>query len=230
MTLKELEHAYPKLVEYTKNMPDDIRGRCTVKIHPSGTIIHQKNSVLPYFGIVVQGESRVINEFENGNIYMIESNRAIDFVGEVTILAKMPHTSVTIEAVSEMIVAYISRKDAERWLSEDINILRLTAEHTAFKLYRSSSNNGAKLFYPPSVLLLDYLIKYGQGAVQGDIILINKTRQLLHEEIGINIKTLDRTIRQLKKEKFLDTCKGKITLTYKQYQEAKAWLDASRMK
>ena len=160
MTLTELEAAAPALKEYTKNMPEDIRSRCTVRTHAAGSIIHQKNMELGYFGIVAKGENRVINEFENGNVYMIESNKAIDFIGEVTILAGMSHTSVTIEAVTDNVVAYISRRDAERWLASDINILNLAARHTAFKLYRSSYNNGAKLFYPPSYLLLDYMVKY----------------------------------------------------------------------
>ncbi len=42
---------------------------------------------MKYFGIVAQGENRVINELENGNVYMIERNKAIDFIGEVTLLA-----------------------------------------------------------------------------------------------------------------------------------------------
>lgn len=229
MTLTELEEAFPALLEYTKNMPIDIRSRCTVRTHPAGSLIHQKNMPLPSFGIVADGKSRVINEFENGNVYMIESNEAIDFIGEVTILADKPNTSVTIEAVTTNIVAYISRKDAERWLCEDMNILRLTAKHTATKLYRSSYTNGAKLFYPPSFLLLDYIVRYGdeQAIEKNKVLTINKTRQILCEELGINIKTLDRTIRQLKKEEYFDTCKGKITFSYEQYLDAIDWLKNS---
>ena len=134
MTLTELEEKVPALKEYTKTMPPEIRSRCTVRTHAAGSIIHQKDMELNYFGIVAAGENRVINEFENGNVYMIEGNKAIDFIGEVTILAGMPRTSVTIEAVTDNVVAYISRRDAQQWLSEDMNILRLTARHTAFKL------------------------------------------------------------------------------------------------
>lgn len=232
MTLNELEQKVPALMEYTKNMPEDIRSRCTIRTHAAGSIIHQKNMDLDYFGIVALGENRVINEFENGNVYMIESNKAIDFIGEVTILAGMPQTSVTIEAVTENVVAYISRKDAERWLSEDLNILHMTASHTAFKLYRSSYNNGAKLFYPPSYLLLDYIVKYGKQSGMEEksppaAITINRTRQLLQEEMGINVKTLNRTIRQLKEGDFFTLCKGKITFTRQQYLMAIDWLKTS---
>ena len=81
MTLAKLEQAVPALKEYTKHMPEDIRSRCTVLIHKAGSIIHQKNMELEHFGIVAMGENRVINEFENGSVYMIEGNRAIDFIG-----------------------------------------------------------------------------------------------------------------------------------------------------
>ena len=63
MTLTQLEEQVPALKEYTKNMPEDIRNRCTVRTHPAGSIIHQKDMELGYFGIVVLGENRVINEF-----------------------------------------------------------------------------------------------------------------------------------------------------------------------
>lgn len=54
MTLTELEAAAPALKEYTKNMPEDIRSRCTVRTHAAGSIIHQKNMELGYFGIVAK--------------------------------------------------------------------------------------------------------------------------------------------------------------------------------
>ena len=44
MTLDDLEKQCPKLKDYTKNMPSDIRSRSTVRIHPAGSIIHQKNT------------------------------------------------------------------------------------------------------------------------------------------------------------------------------------------
>ena len=232
MTLKELEQKVPELTAYTGSMPEEIRSRCTIRIHPAGSLIHQKDTTLKYFGIVAQGENRVINELENGNVYMIERNKAIDFIGEVTLLADLPKTSVTIEAVTDNVVAYVSLKDAKRWLREDMNILRLAARHTARKLYRSSYNNGAKLFYPPDFLLLDYLIKYGSqqetGRPDAFPMTINRTRQMLQEETGINVKTLNRVIRQLKEEGGVSLCKGKITLSQDQYQRALARRDQQK--
>ena len=87
MTLNELVGEVPELEEYIRYMPKELWQRYTIRVYPPGTIIHQKDYSLTSFGIIAKGEHRVINEFQNGNIYMIEKNEPIDFVGEVTNLA-----------------------------------------------------------------------------------------------------------------------------------------------
>ena len=225
MTLEEVYHIVPQLKDYLTYMPEEYKKRLIIKVHPSAYIIHQKDSPLDYFGIVASGEHRVINEFENGNIFMIEKNEPIDFIGEVTILAGMPKTSVTIETITESIILYLSRQDFEDWIAKDIHFLRLVAAKVALKLYRSSYNRGAKLFYPPQFLLLDYLINNVESAFLKDPqamhIVVKKTRNALYEEIGISVKTLNRTIARLKEEGLFAIQKGKITMSPKQLKCAK---------
>lgn len=151
MTLEELRKEVPELENYLKYMPKELEQRYWIKTYAPGVIIHQKDYELEYFGIIARGEHRVINEFQNGNVFMIEKNEPIDFVGEVTILAGMPKTSVTIETLTETTVFYISRKDFEDWIAKDIHFLRLVAHKIAYKLYRSSYNRGARLFYHRSL-------------------------------------------------------------------------------
>ena len=223
MTLEEVYHIVPQLKDYLTYMPEEYKKRLIIKVHPSGYIIHQKDSPLDYFGIVASGEHRVINEFENGNIFMIEKNEPIDFIGEVTILAGMPKTSVTIETITESIILYLSRQDFEDWIAKDIHFLRLVAAKVALKLYRSSYNRGAKLFYPPQFLLLDYLINYVESAflkIRRQCISSLK-KHAMYEEIGISVKTLNRTIARLKEEGLFAIQKGKITMSPKQLKCAK---------
>lgn len=222
MTLEEVLKKVPALADYLRDMPKEYRQRFVIRVHPPGYIIHQKDSPLDYFGIVASGEHRVINEFENGNIFMIEKNEPIDFIGEVTILAGMPKTSVTIETISESVILYLSRADFEAWIAQDIHFLRLVSAKVALKLYRSSYNRGAKLFYPPQFLLLDYLLTYVQEhSFLEDVITIKKTRNELYEEIGISVKTLNRTIARLKEEGLFSLYKGKITMNHQQVEAVK---------
>lgn len=245
MTLDELEKEVPELYEYTKTMPSELRQKVQIKVHPPGGLIHQKDCELQYLGIVAKGENRVINEFENGKIYMIETNKAIDFIGEVTLLANLPRTSVTIEALTANTVVYIPRKDAEKWVNSDTHILRKMAQRTAFKLYRSSYNNGLKLYYPPAFLIADHLTRlYEQEFPQiasapeaaqiSDIkknhftFSLQKTRERLGEELGMNIKTLDRAIRSMQRDGYFSLVKGKITFGLNEYQIMKDYISTSK--
>lgn len=223
MLLPELLEKVPKLEEYIRYMPEELKTRYTIRTFPPGYIIHQKHYSLNYFGIVCTGEHRVINEFENGNIFMIEKNEPIDFIGEVTILAGQEKTSVTIETITECTVFLISRQDFENWISQDIHFLRLVSKKVAQKLYRSSYNRGARLFYPPNFLLLDYLVKYAKEhtIAPGTLIVVKRTRTQLFEELGITVKTINRTIQKLKEDGTIGIEKGKICLTYEQYIRAK---------
>lgn len=237
MTLNELEREVPELIDYTKTMPDEVRQLARVKIHPPGGLIHQKDCELRYLGIVAKGENRVINEFENGKIYMIETNQAIDFIGEVALLANKPEASVTIEALTANTVVYIPRKDAEKCVNSDTHILRKMAERTAFKLYRSSYNNGLKLYYPPMFLLADYLVRiYGQifpetasGKMENSRpFTLQKTWERMGEELGMNTKTLDRTIRSMSKDGYFSLVKGKITFGLEEYLRMREYLSTAK--
>lgn len=223
MTFDEVLAKVPQLNDYLINMPKELKNKFVVKIHPPGTIIHHQQSDLDIFGIVATGEHRVINIFENGNIFMIEKNEPIDFIGEVTILAGMRQTSVTIETITESIIMYISREDFEEWIKKDIHFLYLVSQKVALKLYRSSSNRGAKLFYPPTFLLLDYLIQYAQreDIKKGETLILKQTREELYEEVSISVKTLNRTIGKLKQDGVISIVKGKIAISYDQYKLAR---------
>lgn len=222
MTLEDLIREVPELEEYVRYMPDELWQRYTIRVYPPGTIIHQKDYTLTSFGLIVKGEHRVINEFQNGNVYMIEKNEPIDFVGEVTILAGMEKTSVTIETLTETTVVFFSRKDFEDWIAKDIHFLRLVSQKVAYKLYRSSYNRGARLFYPPHFILLDCILK---AAAAMDIekkqeIVLPKTRQALYEECGITVKTINRTVKKLKEDGLIFLTHGKISMTLEQHRKA----------
>ena len=176
-------------------MPPDIKARSVIKVIPPGQIIHQKNYELDYFAFVCCGDHRAINEFENGNVYMIEKNEAIDFVGEVTILAGQERTSVTLVTIMECVLLQMPRKDFERWIKEGIALLYLIASKVAFKLYRSSSKTGATLFYPPNFLLLEYLVQYADKHMTGNktSITVPFTRNQLEEELGITVRPEELT-------------------------------------
>ena len=94
------------------------------------------------------------------------------------------------------------------------------------------TTGGAKLFYPPTFLFLDYLVKY---ALSHDIdhlgeITLKKTREGIREELGMTVKTINRTITKLKSDGLIGIRKGKVTLNLEQLSLAQDALAAERAK
>ena len=227
MKLEDLENLNPDFKFFTEHMPEYIKNSFFTKKYRIGEQITSKYESLENFGILVTGQTRVINEFENGNIYMLESNPAIDYIGEVTILANQKLTSVSIEAAKPSLIFFVPRKYAEKWIFEDLALLRRLSARVAYKLYRSSIENGMKFFYPSDYIFIDYLIKKASqnNVKERQYVKIDDTRMMIAEEIGMNIKTLNRTISKLKDKDWFSVNKGKIIISYKNFQNAQKQLE-----
>lgn len=204
----------PALRSLLEGMPAQVKASCIERSTPAGFIVHQKDSLLETVGLLCAGTLKVINEFDTGDAYMIEYDHAIDFIGEVAVLAERERASVTIEAVSACTLLLMPRADFEDWLAHDPAFLRRVARHVARKLYNSSYHHGAELFYSPARLLLDFLNRYAQEHqpdAQG-VLRVTETRRELSEQLGILPKTVDRTVRKLKDAELVSIEKGKLRI------------------
>lgn len=211
---------------FVDRMTREIKENYFIKKYAKGQMISKKSTDIEYFGIIVKGRVRVINEFENGNIYLIEINNSIDYIGEVVILSREKKASVSIEAISDCYIFFIERDRAERWIKSDIEILYKISSRVAQKLYSSSIEKGRKLYYSSDWILAKYLINECENLdiEKKPYVLVNKTRDTISEEVGMNIKTLNRNIYKLKDKGLLGINKGKIYMDYEKYKKAKSYL------
>lgn len=222
MRYEEVLKLAPKLKEFTGSIPEELDDCFTLVSYAPHEIIHQKETVLKQIGILLKGSFRVINEFENGNVFMIEENDAVSFIGEVTLLAKAATTSVTIETTTDCLVAYLPVAVFDQWLRRDIDLLRGVSEHVAVKLYCSSYTRGERLFYSAKYVLLKYITQQASGLKGSKVekIVIPKTRQQLSEEVGMTVKTINRILTKFCSDGLISTERGKIALDQAQYRRA----------
>ena len=222
MRYGELLELAPGLRDFAEGIPEELDGQFQLRVYPAHTLIHQKDSPLERIGILLRGTFRVVNEFENGNVFMIEMNEAVSFIGEVTLLAEAATTSVTIETVTECLVASLPAEAFDAWLRQDIGLLRAVSRHVAAKLYCSSYSRGERLFHSAKYVLLKYLVRQAeeQGVRTAGEAVLNKTRRQISEEVGLTEKTVNRTLTQFGKDGLLSIRRGKAALTAEQYHRA----------
>lgn len=61
-----------------------------------------------------------------------------------------------------------------------------------------------------------------------DSCVIRRTREEIHEETGISVKTLNRTIRKLKESGMVGITKGKVTMDEAQQKMAREYVQEGR--
>lgn len=234
MNYQEILALAPGMADFSDHIPPELDGQFTLRSYPPYTVIHRKDSPLERIGILLQGSFRVINEFENGNVFMIELNEPISFIGEITLFAGAATTSVTIETVTECLAAFLPVDTFSRWLDSDIHFMKRMAQHIAGKLYCASYNRGERLFYSSTYLLLKYVAAEAEalGIGKADRVVLRKTRRQLSEELGMQEKTINRTVTRLCEEGAISLERGKIAMTREQYQHSarklKVYLHQSR--
>lgn len=90
------------------------------------------------------------------------------------------------------------------------------------QLICSSYNRGERLFYSAKYVLLKYLVRQAEerGIRTAERVILNKTRQQISEEVGLTVKTINRTLTQFVKDGVLSIERGKAAFTAGQYRRA----------
>lgn len=227
MTHREVLDRWPMLRPWFAGFPAELYGAYSVRSFPKGYLIHQKGTVLDRVGILCEGALRVINEFDTGNIYMIEHNQPVDVIGDVTVLARREKASVTIETLVPSTALFFARADFEYWMDHDPHLVREMAQHVADKLYHSSYYRGKELFYSSPRLLMEYILQETEVVPLPHR--LAATRQQISETLGMSLKTVDRTVAKLRDQGLISVERGKICVTSQQRQELvlrlEQWLD-----
>jgi CRP/FNR family cyclic AMP-dependent transcriptional regulator len=218
MLLQQLMDKNEDLKKLLSGMPQDIRGRCSLKLYKSDNYIIKKGDEIKYVGILCKGELNVLNEFANGSIYLFHVNEAIDFIGEMEILANQPLAVVTNQAKSDCMVLKILKSDFLKWIEQDNYITSIVAKRLAIRLCHESPLQGYSHYYPAAHMIKRFIVEYVMnGFDNAKEVLINKKRQEIANMLGISIKTVDRNIKKLKEQDLVTIKKGKIYVNEEQY-------------
>ena len=218
MLLEDLIKKYSELEKLLMVMPKKIKEKCNVKMFPAKSLILTKDINVEFVYIICKGEAKGVNEFGNGNLYVLEKIKPFAFIGELAVLAEEMKASVTIEAVTDCITVQIPREEFCKWLEID-NIVSMTVVRgIAKKYYLFAYNKGIQHFYPSLYMLQLFLTRQVRTKIEdNDYVLINEKRQQIADEMGMSIKTVNRGIKKLKEDNLITIIKGKIYIDKNQY-------------
>lgn len=196
-----------------------------VQIRKGGILIQKgERAEAAYF--ITSGKLYVQTEFLNGNIYQFSLLEKGTFVSDIEVLTGTYINAATLVAAEDTTVLKFPLRMFENELKRNIEFLYYVSSGIAVKMYFSSCIRGQNLFKKGIHKVVLYLIhNYETDEMESDLVKIKKDRGVIASEIGISIKTLNRSIEQLKKERFITIDRGKITVSGEQFQKLVDWAE-----
>ncbi len=216
MTIAEIIGSSKELTQLMKQMPIHVRERLFYKKYEPNSVLFYKGDNLDYIYLLFRGEVQIANMFNNGSVFVIDRKNGISFIGEQTVLADENHASVTATALSESEFIVIRRTDFLHWLKVDHSFALYLLHCLAARNYRNSLDSGAKGYYSKRLLLERYLCTQFERQKNSRIVISIK-RQELADTIGMSLRSLERSLSELKGESLLSVERRSIIINQHQY-------------
>lgn len=220
VSLKDFLNLHSSIAGVFKEMPFDMLDRCSVERFDKGEIIIRKDEEIDEIHLLCSGRVKLINEFENGVVYAFGELTSINFIGDIEVMAGVETAAATIKAVEGCTTVCIDRDDFQQWLSLDRTLPIMLAKKYAKRMWNQSRKKGEHIVLSGINRVIMAITTGYKKDVDEDIpIKIDKKRQELADEVGMSLKTVNRSINRLKEENLISINKGKIYISGNQYNE-----------
>lgn len=196
-------HADKNIIEAIPGEISDISERLSI---PAGQYIIRANEPINFFYILINGSAKLIHDDVNESPLIIDIYHSGDFFGEMEMVG-------------------LVTKDRSILAMTQCEVLRFSREQF-FKLWNESSSFSQWLLY----VHCERLLRAGEDKINSDrtmlrgrvfrIIQANLndkgyflyTKQILAEMVGISMRSLNRTLKELETDRFIILSSGTIRL------------------
>lgn len=199
-------------------MPSEILNRCSVERFDKDEIIIRKDEEIEEIHLICSGKVKMINEFENGVVYAFGELSPINFIGDIEVLAGEDNAAATIRVVDGCTTVSIDRDDFEEWISSDKTLLTMIAKRYAKRMWMQSRKKGEHIVLSGmNRVIMAITTGYKREDDDEYPVKVDKKRQELADEVGMSLKTINRSINKLKEDDLISVIKGKIYISGLQY-------------
>lgn len=176
-----------------------------------------------YIYIVLSGKVTGVEWPMNEKSYFFKDFGPGDFFGEIECFAGMPKYRISILSSTQCRLLAIPSVYYMEWMHMDVDALYMRTQENMKRLVTQTAEARKYLFMDGKDRLMVHLVrKYEQKQPLPDILELKQTRTRISEEVGISMKTLNRSIKKLEDMLLIQLNKGKIVITKEQYLQMKA--------
>lgn len=215
------------LEQLFKYVPDAIvRATSYRKIKKDEFIIHE-GEICDTIYIILKGDIVGLDYQKLGRVYYFMDFTQMFIMGDFEIFSESPTYSVSIRASENCEILAIPAALYWQWIQHDENALLLRMKNVMSTLTSESVNHRKYMFMSCKERLMKYLVgsyAYKREKKTG-ILRLNRTQMELSDRVGFNLRSVQRSIAALEKEKLITMEKGKITVSHEQFVKMSRYLE-----
>jgi len=218
------------LLNLFENAPAYITECSVIKtLLPGQTLITTDQKADRIF-IHITGQLLGIDTFEPDIIYNFMEFHPVNIIGEFEAFSNKRNYQINISIKSKSILIVITMKDFLNWMQCDIKALNIITRLLALKLSSESKVARGNLFLISYDRLLIYIYNYCTNSNNdGQIIIINKKRSELADEVAFCEKTINRAVNKLVSDGFISSGRNSIKISPNQFSLIKETLELRQL-
>ncbi len=164
--------------------------------------------------IILTGKVTGIEWPMYGHAYPFKDYGAGDFFGEIECFAGLSSYRISVVTITKCEVLIIPAVFYMDWIQTDVDALYLRTQENMRRLITQTADARRYLFVEAKERLMLYLIrKYKQKMPASKTLVLKSGRDQMSDEIGISVRTLNRSIKKLEECGLIQLQKGKVLIT-----------------
>lgn len=232
MTQKQLFERFPILNDlseekkqqvyaHLETAPEWLLEHIEVVSFPKDTIFIREGQSAHTIYVVASGSVKAIEYRVLGVQYDFIQFAKVYAMGGMEVLMDLPLYRTTLKTTESCIAIRIPRDSFEKWLLSDIGALKYEAKLMGEYLLEQGRLAREYMFLPGPERLAKLLVqKYDKYARNG-ILTVNSNRQVLANETGFGIKTVNRAVKSLTDGGYITKHDRSIQVNHNQYESLK---------
>lgn len=212
------------LKKYLNNAPEWFLESLQVVHKEKNNIFVRESCPVDNVYILIDGIVRAIDYRIFGIAYDYMWFYAVSVFGNLEIITQIEKYKTTLMTVTDCTMLVVSKSKFERWIMNDNNALRMEAQYMCNSLLEQARKERAFIFLQ-GIDRIMYLFVQSYEQTAKSKCVINLTRKELSERSGLCIKTINRAIKKLYEDNYIERSGNKIIITGSQYHTMKKYLE-----
>ena len=213
---KYLEEMFVKCPEYVVRAADHVR----IPAKKSFILAGEKCNCIY---ILLKGKARALDYQKSGNLYAFKEFYPSDIMGDYESLGKAKDYVISISTVTQCEMLVLPTAIYLKWMGEDNHALMVRMENLMQALIRETKESRKYLFLNSRERLLLFLIEEYEEYDGVKTLKIKKTQEEIAERLGVDKRTVQRSIKDLKEEGMISLESGKILISETHYFRMKEY-------